>query len=52
MSNVVLGLCGVKILKRWKKANGLKKEKLELSNPLETLSISLMKKAVSYVVTK
>jgi hypothetical protein len=52
MSNVVLGLCGLKISGRWKKANGLKREKSERSNPLETSSFSLMKKAISYVLTR
>jgi len=50
MSNVVLGLCGVKILRRWKKVSGLKRERLERSDPLETSSLSLPKKVVSYVV--
>ncbi len=52
VSNVVLGLCGLKILRRWKKANGLKKERLEWSYPLETSSLFLMKKAMSYVITR
>jgi len=50
MSNVVLGLCGLRTLRRWKKASGLKRERLERFDPLETSSLSLMKKAMSYVV--
>jgi hypothetical protein len=42
---------GVKTLRRRKKASGLKRALLEKFDPLETLSLSLMKKAMSYVVT-
>jgi hypothetical protein len=42
-SNVVLGLCGLKILRRRKKANGLKIKRSKRSDPLETSSLSLMK---------
>jgi hypothetical protein len=44
---VVLGSCGLKNLKRRRKASGLKREKLERFDPLETSSFSLMKKAVT-----
>ncbi len=50
VSNVVLALCGLKTLRRWKKANGLKKERLKRLDPLETSSLSLMKKVMSYVI--
>jgi hypothetical protein len=46
-SNVVLGLCGLKTLRRRKKASGLKSERSEQFDPLETSSLSLMKKAMS-----
>ncbi len=36
-SNVVLGLCGLKTLRRRKKASGLKRERSKRSDPLETL---------------
>jgi hypothetical protein len=50
---VVLGSCGLKILRRRKKTNGAKeRERSERSNPLETSSLFLMKKAMSYVVTR
>ncbi len=42
---------GLKTLRRRKKVNGLKKERLEQIDPLETSSLSLTKKGVSYVVT-
>jgi hypothetical protein len=48
---VVLGLCGFKDFEKKKEANGLKRKILERFHPLETSSLSLMKKAVSYVVT-
>jgi hypothetical protein len=44
-------LWGLKDLRRKKKANGLKKKRLDRSDPLETSSLSLMKKVMSYVVT-
>jgi hypothetical protein len=44
---VVLGSCGLKILKRRRKASEFKRERLERSDPLETLSLSLMKKVVT-----
>ncbi len=50
-SNVVLGLCGFEDFEKKKEANGLKRERLERSNPLQTSSLSMMKKVVSYVVT-
>jgi hypothetical protein len=31
-----------KVIKKSRKANGLKKERLERSNPLKTLSLSLL----------
>jgi hypothetical protein len=43
---------GLKTLKRRKKASGLKREISERSDPLETSSFFLMKKGVSYVVTR
>jgi hypothetical protein len=49
-SNVVLGSCGLKNLRRRKKASGFKRESSERFNPLETSSLSLMKKAMSYVI--
>jgi len=52
MSSVILGLCGLKILRRWKKVSGLKRERSKQSDPLETSSLSLMKKTISYVVPK
>jgi hypothetical protein len=42
---VVLGSYGLKNLRR-RKASGLKKKKLEQSNPLKTSSLSLLKKAM------
>ncbi len=35
-----------------KKANGFKRERSKQSDPLETSSLSFMKKAISYVVTR
>jgi hypothetical protein len=49
---VVLGSCGSEDFEKKKEANGLKREISEQSNPLETSSLSLMKKAMSYVVTR
>jgi hypothetical protein len=46
-SNVIMGSCGLKTLRRRKKANGLKRERSEWFDPLETSSLSLMKKAIS-----
>ncbi len=46
-SNVVLGSCGLKTFRRRKKASGLKRERLERFDPLETSSLSLMRKAMS-----
>jgi hypothetical protein len=46
-SNVVLGLCGLKNLRRRRKACGLKRERSKQFDPLETSSLSLMKKAIS-----
>ncbi len=43
---------GVKTLKRRKKASGFKRERSKPYDPLETSSLSLMKKGVSYVVTR
>jgi hypothetical protein len=43
---------GLNTLRRRKKSNGLKRKRSEGSNPLETSSLSLMKKVVSYVVTR
>jgi hypothetical protein len=51
-SNVVMGLCGLKFLKRRKKASGFKRERSKWSNPLKSSSLSFMKKVVSYVVAK
>jgi hypothetical protein len=51
-SNVVLGSCGLKNLRRRKKVNGLKREKSDQFDPLEASSFSLMKKSISYVVTR
>jgi hypothetical protein len=45
--NVVMGLCGLKKLKRRRKACGLKRERSEQFDPLETSSLSLMKKVVT-----
>jgi hypothetical protein len=45
--NVVLGLCGMKTLRRIRKASGFKRERSERSDPLETSSLSLMKKVVT-----
>jgi hypothetical protein len=44
---VILSLCDLKTLKRRKNANGLKKEILEQFDPLETSSLSLIKKVMS-----
>jgi hypothetical protein len=44
---VVLGSCGLNNLKEIMKANRLKKEILKQSNPLETSSLFLLKKAVT-----
>jgi hypothetical protein len=41
------GFVCLKTLRRRKKANGLKRERSERFDPLESLSFSLMKKAVS-----
>ncbi len=49
---MVLGSCGSEDFEKKKEANGLKREISEQSNPLETSSLSLMKKAMSYVVTR
>jgi len=48
MSNVVLGLCGLKILRHERRSMG-SRERSEQSNPLKISNLSLMKKAVSYV---
>ncbi len=50
-SNVVLSSCGSKDFEK-KEANGLKKARSKRFNPLETSSLSLMKKVVSYVVIR
>jgi hypothetical protein len=51
-SNVVLGLCGSEDFKRKKEGQwAQEKEKLEWFDPLETWSLSLIKKTMSYVVT-
>ncbi len=47
---MVLGLCGLKNLRRRKKASEFKKYRSKRSDLLETSSFSLMKKVVSYVV--
>jgi len=52
MSNVVLSSCGSKDFEKKKEANGLKKARSKRFNPLETSSLSLMKKVVSYVVIR
>ncbi len=44
---MILGSYGLKNLKRKRKASGLKRERLEGSNPFETLSFSLLKKAIT-----
>jgi hypothetical protein len=46
-SNVVLGSCGLKTLRRRKKANGLNIKRSKQSDPLEASNHSLMKKVVS-----
>jgi hypothetical protein len=46
-SNVVLGLCGLKTLRRRNKVNGLKRKRSKQSDPLEASNLSLMKKVVS-----
>jgi len=46
---VVLGSCGSEDFEKKKEASGLKRKILERSDPLETSSLSLMKKAMSYV---
>jgi hypothetical protein len=43
----LLGLCGLKTLRRRKKASGLKRERSEGFDPLESSSLSLMKKTMS-----
>jgi hypothetical protein len=42
-----MGLCGLKTLRRRRKANGLKREISKRFDPLETSSLSLMKKAMA-----
>jgi hypothetical protein len=46
---VVLGLCGSKDFEK-RKASGLKKMRSEQFDPLETSSLSMMKKVMSYLV--
>jgi hypothetical protein len=46
---VVLGSCGFEDFEKKKEASGFKRKILERSDPLETSSLSLMKKAMSYV---
>jgi hypothetical protein len=43
---VVIGSCGLKNLRKRRKVSGFKRERLEGFNPLETSSLSLMKKAM------
>ncbi len=43
-------MCGSEDFEKKKEANGLKKKRLERLDPLETSSLSLMKKSMSYVV--
>jgi hypothetical protein len=50
--HVVLSLCGSEDFEKKKEASGLKREISERPDPLETSSFSLMKKAMSYVVTR
>jgi hypothetical protein len=47
---VVLGSCGSENFEKKKEASGFKKEISKRFDPLKTLSLSLMKKAMSYVV--
>jgi hypothetical protein len=47
---VVLCPCGSEDFEKKKKANGLKKERSKRSNPLETSSLYLVKKAMSYLL--
>jgi hypothetical protein len=48
---MVLGLCGFEDFEKKKEASGLMRERSERFDPLETSSLSLMKKAMFYVVT-
>ncbi len=43
---MVLGSCALNNLKRRRKADGLKRKRLERFDPLETSSLYLMKKAM------
>jgi hypothetical protein len=47
---MVLGLCGFEDFEKKKEASGLTKERSKRFDPLETSSLSLMKKAMFYVV--
>jgi hypothetical protein len=42
-----MGSCGLKSLRRRRKASGLKREKSKRYDPLETSSLSFMKKAMT-----
>ncbi len=46
---MVLSSCGSEDFEKKKEASGLKRKILKRSNPLETSSLSLMKKGMSYV---
>ncbi len=48
---MVLGSCGSKDFEK-REANGFKKVRLEQFDPLETSSLSMMKKVVSYLVSR
>jgi hypothetical protein len=47
---VVLGSCGFENFEKRKGASGFKKKRTKRFDPLETSSLSFMKKAMSYVV--
>jgi len=44
---MVLGLCGLKNLRRKRKASGLKRERSKQFDPLKTSSLFLMKKEMT-----